>query len=201
MLETANAFSSILARWHALQKFVQTIFAGFPPFLIFMASPITMPAYMQFSYFGWILFLSLYKLPCERKNKTAFLHRNTFILRKSISIFYSASLIYPTVQYCHRTGWVTNTFIKFILFSQHVWKKCVTFYLIHLNDIIPTYANNIFIYYYFVYMKGVQYQDFEILFGCYFTTDSYPESDLWTFWNTAIACPSLIKFSVTLEIC
>lgn len=50
----ANAFLCILARWHASQKLVQTIFvilfACFFP--IFMSSSIMMPVYTQFNYFG-----------------------------------------------------------------------------------------------------------------------------------------------------
>lgn len=100
------------------------LFARFPLFLLFMASPIMMQVYIHFNYFGWILFYHFINcLMDERKQN--FLHKNTFIFKNSMSTFY-VSFTYPSVQYHHRIGTVTNTSVMFILLSWHVWKKCIT---------------------------------------------------------------------------
>lgn len=70
----------------------------------------------------------------------------------TMSTFYHASLAYPSVQYHHRTGTVTNISVLFILLSWHMWRKCIT-----LSDTLTWHSRGLHrqYFYNFVHIKAV----------------------------------------------
>lgn len=107
--------------------------------------------------------------------------------------------MYPTIQYHHRIGRVTNTFIVFILFSWHVWKKCVIFFISNTQMTFSWLMQAIFVLFCF-YKESSVPKFWNIVW--LFTFNNLclsSKSDLWAVWNTDIACPTWIKLSITLR--